>query len=116
MLASGRESFYGADGTKDTAWDIPARKPAPVQENPRTLRVEHLRRASKRLDGNDSATALGPRRRALLLEFHTKMNAIDDDIVAMMNKALDRAEASAAGWSSATTGRTSPPAPTSSPC
>src|SRR5215831_6414681 len=97
MLASGRESFYGVDGTKDTAWDIPSKKAVPVKENPRTLRVEHLRRSNKRLDGNDSATLWDMGDGALLLEFHTKMNSIDDGIVAMMNTALDRAEASARG-------------------
>ena len=97
MLASGRESFYGVDGTKDTAWDIPAKKAVPVKENPRTLRIEHLRRANKRLEGNDSATLWDMGDGALLLEFHTKMNSIDDGIVAMMNTALDRAEASARG-------------------
>src|SRR5262249_39218257 len=97
MLAAGRESFYGVDGTRDTAWDISGKKPAPVQENPRTLRVEHLRRGNKRLDGNDSATLWDMGDGALLLEFHTKMNSIDDAIVEMMNKALDRAEASFRG-------------------
>jgi 3-hydroxyacyl-CoA dehydrogenase len=97
MLASGSESFYGVDGTKDTAWDIPSKKAAPVKENPRTLRVEHLRRANKRMEGNDSATLWDMGDGALLLEFHTKMNSIDDSIVAMMNTALDRAEASARG-------------------
>ncbi len=47
MLASGRESFYAVDGTRDTAWDIPAKKAAAVPENPRTIRVEHLRRAEQ---------------------------------------------------------------------
>ncbi|HVP59913.1 MAG TPA: 3-hydroxyacyl-CoA dehydrogenase/enoyl-CoA hydratase family protein [Myxococcaceae bacterium] len=97
MLATGRESFYAVEGTKDTAWDIAAKKPASVKENPRTLRVEHLRRANRRLDGNDSATLWDMGDGALLLEFHTKMNSIDDGIVAMMNKALDRAESSARG-------------------
>ncbi|HEY1416304.1 MAG TPA: 3-hydroxyacyl-CoA dehydrogenase family protein, partial [Myxococcaceae bacterium] len=97
MLASGRETFYAADGTADTAWDIPSKKPSPVKENPRTLRVEQLRRANKRLEGNDSATVWDMGDGALLLEFHTKMNSIDDGIVEMMNKALDRAEASARG-------------------
>ena len=97
MLASGRESFYGVDGTRDTAWDIPAKKAAPVKENGRTLRVEHLRRKNGRLEGNDSATLWDMGDGALLLEFHTKMNSIDDGIVEMMNKALDRAEASARG-------------------
>ena len=97
MLASGRESFYAMEGTADTAWDIPVRKPSPVKENSRTLRLEHLRRANRRLEGNDSATLWDMSDGALLLEFHTKMNSIDDAIVEMMNKALDRAEASFRG-------------------
>jgi 3-hydroxyacyl-CoA dehydrogenase len=97
MLASGRESFYAVEGTADTAWDIPAKKAAPVKENPRTLRVQQLERANRRLDGNDSATLWDMGDGALLLEFHTKMNSIDDGIVEMMNKALDHAEASARG-------------------
>ena len=97
MLASGRESFYAVDGTADAAWDIPGRKAVPVKENPRTFRVEHLRRANRRLDGNDSATLWNMGDGALLLEFHTKMNSIDDGIVEMMNRALDRAEASSRG-------------------
>lgn len=97
MLASGRESFYAVDGTADAAWDIPGRKAVPVKENPRTFRVEHLRRANRRLDGNDSATLWNMGDGAILLEFHTKMNSIDDGIVEMMNRALDRAEASFRG-------------------
>jgi 3-hydroxyacyl-CoA dehydrogenase len=97
MLASGRESFYAVEGTADTAWDTAARKAVPVKENPRTLRVEHLRRANRRLDGNDSATLWDMNDGVLLLEFHSKMNSIDDGIVEMMNRALDRAEASFRG-------------------
>jgi 3-hydroxyacyl-CoA dehydrogenase len=97
MLASGRESFYAVEGTADTAWDTAARKAVPVKENPRTLRVEHLRRANRRLDGNDSATLWDMKDGVLLLEFHSKMNSIDDGIVEMMNRALDRAEASFRG-------------------
>jgi len=97
MLASGRESFYAVEGTQDTAWDVRSRKAFTVPENPRTLRVEHLRRKNKRLDGNDSASLWDLGDGALLLEFHTKMNTIDDGIGAMMSRALDRAESSAKG-------------------
>jgi 3-hydroxyacyl-CoA dehydrogenase len=97
MLASGRESFYDVQGTQDTAWDVRSRKALIVPENPRTLRVEHLRRRGKRVDGNDSASLWDMGDGALLLEFHTKMNSIDDGIVAMMNRALDQAESSAKG-------------------
>jgi 3-hydroxyacyl-CoA dehydrogenase len=97
MLASGRESFYEVEGTADAAWDTAARKAVPVKENARTLRVEHLRRANRRLDGNDSATLWDMNGGVLLLEFHSKMNSIDDGIVEMMNKSLDLAEASFRG-------------------
>ena len=97
MLASGRETFYAVDGTRDTAWDIRSKKAAVVPENPRAIRVDHLRRRGKALEENDSASLWDMRDGALLLEFHSKMNSVDDGMVAMMNRALDRAEASARG-------------------
>ena len=97
MLASGRETFYAVDGTRDTAWDSRSKKAAVVPENPRAIRVDHLRRRGKALEENDSASLWDMRDGALLLEFHSKMNSVDDGMVAMMNRALDRAEASARG-------------------
>ena len=97
MLASGRETFYAVDGTRDTAWDIRSKKAAVVPENPRAIRVDHLRRRGKALEENDSASLWDMGDGALLLEFHSKMNSVDDGMVAMMNRALDRAEASARG-------------------
>jgi 3-hydroxyacyl-CoA dehydrogenase len=97
MLASGRETFYAVDGTRDTAWDIRKKVAAVVPENPRAIRVEHLRRSGKPLDSNDSASLWDMGDGALLLEFHSKMNSVDDGFVVMMNRALDRAESSARG-------------------
>ena len=97
MLASGRETFYAVDGTRDTAWDSRSKKAAVVPENPRAIRVDHLRRRGKALEENDSASLWDMRDGALLLEVHSKMNSVDDGMVAMMNRALDRAEASARG-------------------
>ena len=92
MLAAGRESFYAVDGTRDTYWDIGARKVASVPENRRTLRVEYLKRGNARVDGNGSASLWDMGDGVLLLEFHSKMNSIDDGTIAMMNRALDVAE------------------------
>jgi 3-hydroxyacyl-CoA dehydrogenase len=97
MLASGRETFYAVDGTRDTAWDIRTKQAMVVPENPRAIRVDHLRRRGRALEENDSASLWDMGDGALLLEFHSKMNSVDDGIVAMMNRALDRAEASARG-------------------
>ncbi|MHB8879065.1 MAG: 3-hydroxyacyl-CoA dehydrogenase/enoyl-CoA hydratase family protein [Myxococcaceae bacterium] len=93
MLKKGRTSFYGVEGTADTYWDIGAKKAKKVPENPRTQRVEYLRRGNKKITGNDSASLWDLGDGCTLLEFHSKMNSIDDDIVAMMEKSLDETEA-----------------------
>jgi 3-hydroxyacyl-CoA dehydrogenase len=92
MVASGRTSFYGVAEGRDTYWDIPSKSVKVVPENARTLRVEYLRRGNKKITGNDSASLWDMGDGATLLEFHSKMNSIDDGIIEMMNKALDETE------------------------
>jgi 3-hydroxyacyl-CoA dehydrogenase len=92
MLAKGRESFYGVQDGRDTYWDIPTKSVKQVQENPRTMRVEYLKRGNKKIAGNSSASLWDMGDGATLLEFHSKMNSIDDDIIAMMHQALDETE------------------------
>ncbi|MFL5356096.1 3-hydroxyacyl-CoA dehydrogenase NAD-binding domain-containing protein [Archangium sp.] len=92
MLAAGRTSFYGVENGKDTYWDIPSKSVKVVPENARTSRVEYLKRGNKKITGNDSATLWDMGDGVTLLEFHSKMNSIDDNIIAMMNTALDETE------------------------
>ncbi len=92
MLAKGRTSFYGVEGGRDTSWDIPSKSSKPVTENARTAKVEYLRRGNKKLAGNGSATLWDMGDGVTLLEFHSKMNSIDDDIVSMMHAGLDETE------------------------
>jgi 3-hydroxyacyl-CoA dehydrogenase len=92
MLASGRTSFYAVEGTADTYWDIAAGAPKKVPENPRTQRVEYLKRGNRKIRGNDGATLWDLGEGCTLLEFHSKMNSIDDAVIEMMNAALDETE------------------------
>jgi 3-hydroxyacyl-CoA dehydrogenase len=92
MLAAGRESFYGVAEGRDTYWDIPSKSVKPVSENVRTARVEYLKRGNKKIGGNESASLWDMGDGVTLLEFHSKMNSIDDSIIAMMNTALDETE------------------------
>ena len=92
MLASGRTSFYGVDGTRDTYWDIRTKSVKPVTENARVQRIEYLKRGNKKITGNDGATVWDIGDGVTLLEVHTKMNSIDADVGAMMEKALDITE------------------------
>lgn len=90
MLGKGRERFYEVKAGQDTQWSGGRERPVP--EHPRALRVEHLRRRGPRVGGNGSASLWDLGDGALLLEFHTKMNTIDDAAVAAMDLALDEAE------------------------
>ena len=92
MVASGRTSFYGVEGGKDTYWDIPSKSVKVVPENARTARVEYLKRGNKKITGNESASLWDMGDGVTLLEFHSKMHSIDDNIIAMMNTALDETE------------------------
>jgi len=92
MLAAGRTSFYGVEGGKDTYWDIPTKSVKVVPENARTQRVEYLKRGNKKIAGNDSATLWDMGDGATLLEFHSKMNSLDDQIIELLGTALDETE------------------------
>src|SRR5690606_12410889 len=92
MLAAGRTSFYAVDGVTTTYWDIPARAAKAVPENARTQRVEYLKRGNKKITGNGSASLWDMGDGVTLLEFHSKMNSVDDDTIAMMHTALDETE------------------------
>lgn len=92
MVASGRTSFYGVDGVDDTFYDSLNSKVETVPESDRVQRVVYLERGNKKVKENFGATIWDMDDGILLLQFHTKMNSIDDDIIAQMGAALDIAE------------------------
>ena len=94
MVAAGREKFYSVDSKTgaDTYWEIKNKKVVPVDENKKVIRVEYLRRGNKQIAHNDSAALWDLGDGCTLLEFHSKMNSVDDDIVKMMDQALDETE------------------------
>ncbi len=92
MLKSGREKFYAVDGVTDTYWDIKAKASKPVPTPARQIAIEVLKRGNKKLHGNESATLWDMGDGIGLLEFHSKMNSIDDQITEMMEKSLDVGE------------------------
>jgi 3-hydroxyacyl-CoA dehydrogenase len=97
MVAAGKKEFYGEDGPVDTFYDIPAKAMAAVPQSDRNLRVDHLRRGNRKIKENFGATLWDMGDDIMLVEFHTKMNAIDDDIIKMLNAAVDEAEANFKG-------------------
>ncbi len=89
MLKSGRKSFYeGLD-----YYDSMKKKPLPVPVSARALDLATMRiNKQVRVFGNDGASLWDVGDNIALLEFHTKMNALDTDIIAMLHKSIDEAE------------------------
>ncbi len=79
--------FY-VDGAEPKAF-VPGAELAPVPQIPGALSLERVRKAGGVVEKNRSATLLDLGDGIACLEFHTKMNTVDDGLVAMMNKACD---------------------------
>ncbi len=64
----------------------------PVPQIPGSLSLGAIKRAGGVIDKNRSATLLDLGDGVACVEFHTKMNTVDDGLVAMLNKACDVVE------------------------
>ncbi|HSZ80664.1 MAG TPA: 3-hydroxyacyl-CoA dehydrogenase/enoyl-CoA hydratase family protein [Polyangia bacterium] len=69
----------------------------PVSSDPRHLSLDAVRAAGREVERNGSASILDLGDGVFCLEFHAKMNALDPEIVALMTKAVDRAEREGVG-------------------
>jgi 3-hydroxyacyl-CoA dehydrogenase len=69
----------------------------PVPSDPRQLVLDNVRAARGEVERNPSASLLDLGEGVFCLEFHSKMNALDPDIVSLMVRAVDRAEREGVG-------------------
>ncbi|HEX5848433.1 MAG TPA: 3-hydroxyacyl-CoA dehydrogenase/enoyl-CoA hydratase family protein, partial [Rubrobacter sp.] len=88
MLEAGNESFYKTEDGTELQFSPVEREYVPVREDPMYVSLDRLRDEGKELDRNDSASLLDLGDGVLCLEFHSKGNSIDADIVEMGNRAL----------------------------
>lgn len=92
MVKAGRTRFYEPKGVEDTFYDAKSKRSLEVPRDARHLTIEVLKRGNKQLRHNDSASLWDMGDGVLLLEFHSKMNSIDDQITELMEQAVDEAE------------------------
>jgi 3-hydroxyacyl-CoA dehydrogenase len=98
MVSSGHKSFYGWDGATPTYYDPATNAFKPFEKDEREISLEILKKQEgTKIFGNMGATLHDIGDGVALLEFHTKMNAIDDDIINMMHQAIDEVEANFEG-------------------
>jgi 3-hydroxyacyl-CoA dehydrogenase len=89
MLASGKESFYKREYGKRYYYDLISKDYKEVPVKPGIILLPSLKEQNKVIVGNKGATLYDMGDGVACLEFHTKMNAIGDEIVSMIYKACD---------------------------
>ncbi len=93
MLASGIETFYQySGGNKVGVYDVAVKKYATLKQPEGFVFLKDLRGTKKVISENAGATLFDIGDGVALVEFHTKMNALDDDIFAITTEALGRVE------------------------
>jgi 3-hydroxyacyl-CoA dehydrogenase len=93
MLASGRESFYAGGAKTRDFFDTGSKSVKSVPRHPKELTVAACKEdKSKIVAMNSAASLVDIGDGVLCVELHTKMNTIDGDVIAMVNKAVDLAE------------------------
>ena len=92
MLEAGNETFYKIENGTELQFSPVSNEYEPVREDLMYISLEGLRDEGNELSGNDSASLLDLGDGVLCLEFHSKGNSIDAQIVEMGNRALEELE------------------------
>jgi 3-hydroxyacyl-CoA dehydrogenase len=90
LLSSGRKSLYQSSAGELSAFDPGAGTHTKVPEPPGIIILKSLKERSKEVARNSGASLIDLGDGVLCCEFHSKMNAIGDDITAMIQTGLKR--------------------------
>jgi 3-hydroxyacyl-CoA dehydrogenase len=93
LLASGRTSFYQSEKGVTTVFDIAGGAVKKVEEPQGVLILKSLKQAGREVERNSGASLIDLGDGVICCEFHSKMNAIGADLIAMVHKGLKRLDA-----------------------
>src|SRR6185436_12252454 len=96
-LTAGEDRFYKKDKAGKALQLRRGGGYSEIAGDPRVVSLDALRAAGKEVERNASASILDLGDGVFCLEFHSKMNALDPDIVSFMFKAVERAEKEGSG-------------------
>lgn len=95
MLAAGYENFYqSGNGHVKQVYSPVVSKYVDIEGGEKRLSLRGLRSGEAMLEENDGASLFDAGEGVLLLEFHTKGNALDEDVFRMTDRALELLESS----------------------
>ena len=91
-LASGRKAFYESQKGKSSVFDLATGAVERVEEPAGILILKSLKEAGREVERNSGASLIDLGEGVICCEFHSKMNAIGADLIAMIHKGLKRLE------------------------
>jgi len=89
MLDGGNESFYKREAGMLSFYDPASKDYEEVPVKPGIILLPSLKERGKKVAGNKGASLIDLGDGVACLEFHTKMNAMGDDIITMVVKSAD---------------------------
>ena len=89
MLEKGNESFYIKEAEALSYYDFLSKEYREITVKPEIILLPSLKEREKKVAGNIGASLIDIGEGVACLEFHTKMNAITDDIISMIGQAGD---------------------------
>ncbi len=93
MLAGGHATFYQYEAGRAIGfYDLKSKAYQPLKVDAHVVVLKDLKAAGQVIEKNDGASLIDLGDGVVCLEFHTKMNALDQDILAMAEVALERAD------------------------
>ena len=90
LLTSGRKSFYRSEKGATSYFDLAAESERPVSQPPGLIVLAERKESGAVVEKNSGASLIDLGDGVVCCEFHTKMNAIGADIVAMLNAGVRR--------------------------
>ncbi|TVP48532.1 MAG: 3-hydroxyacyl-CoA dehydrogenase/enoyl-CoA hydratase family protein [Mongoliibacter sp.] len=97
MIKNGIGSFYKVEGGQRMYYDIPSQSYKPIPGAEDFVILETLKAADKKLWGNAGSSIYYMGDDVIGLEFHTKMNALGQEVIEGINTAIAMAEKSYKG-------------------
>jgi 3-hydroxyacyl-CoA dehydrogenase len=91
-LSAGRSSFYESSKGETSVFDIATSQTKKVEEPAGILILKNLKDAGREVDRNSGASLIDLGDGVVCCEFHSKMNAIGADLIAMIHKGIKRLE------------------------
>jgi 3-hydroxyacyl-CoA dehydrogenase len=89
-LSSGRKSFYLSEKGATSVFDFATSATSKVGEPAGVVILKNLQAAGRKVERNSAASLLDLGDGVVCCEFHSKMNAIGTDLIAMIHKGIKR--------------------------